>query len=86
MCFSDVKIALVSVIGELMTSTNNKDTIEKCRFQMKSLMDDRSLSDNNAFATELITAFGKMAPKSDQLYREEGKTIIINYFLLKIIK
>jgi len=53
-------------------STNNKDTIEKCRFQMKNLMDDRALSDSIVFATELITAFGKLAPKSDQSYREDG--------------
>ncbi|XP_050533582.1 RAB11-binding protein RELCH-like isoform X2 [Daktulosphaira vitifoliae] len=79
-CNSDVKIALVPVIGELMTSTNNKDTIEKCRFQMKSLMEDRSLNDNNAFATELITAFGKMAPKSDQLYREEVIMVQLNMY------
>lgn len=68
-----MKIALVPVLGQLMMSTNNKDTIEKCRFQMKSLMDDRSLSDSIAFATELIIAFGKLAPKSDQAYREDGK-------------
>lgn len=71
--YSDVKIALVPVLGQLMMSTNNKDTIEKCRFQMKSLMDDRALSDSIVFATELITAFGKLAPKSDQAYREDGK-------------
>lgn len=71
--YSDVKIALVSVLGQLMMSTNNKDTLEKCRFQMKSLMDDRSLSDSIVFATELITAFGKLAPKSDQAYREDGR-------------
>lgn len=70
--FSDVKIALVPVLGQLMMSTNNKDTIEKCRFQMKSLMDDRTLSDSIVFASELITAFGKLAPKSDQAYREDG--------------
>lgn len=70
--FSDVKIALVPVLGQLMMSTNNKDTIEKCRFQMKSLMDDRTLSDSIVFASELITAFGKLAPKSDQVYREDG--------------
>lgn len=71
--FSDVKIALVPVLGQLMMSTNNKDTIEKCRFQMKSLMDDRTLNDNIVFATELITVFGKLAPKSDQAYRDDGK-------------
>lgn len=71
--FSDVKIALVPVLGQLMMSTNNKDTIEKCRFQMKSLMDDRTLGDNIVFTTELITAFGKLAPKSDLAYREDGK-------------
>lgn len=71
--FSDVKIALVPVLGQLMMLTNNKDTIEKCRFQMKSLMDDRALSDTITFTTELITVFGKLAPKSDQAYREDGK-------------
>lgn len=68
-----MKIALVPVLGQLMMLTNNKDTIEKCRFQMKSLMDDRVLSDSIMFTTELITAFGKLAPKSDQAYREDGK-------------
>lgn len=68
-----MKIALVPVLGQLMMLTNNKDTIEKCRFQMKSLMDDRVLSDSVVFTTELITAFGKLAPKSDQAYREDGK-------------
>lgn len=68
-----MKIALVPVLGQLMMSTNNKDTIEKCRFQMKSLMDDRALSDTLMFTTELITVFGKLAPKSDQSYREDGK-------------
>lgn len=71
--FSDVKIALVPVLGQLMMSTNNKDIIEKCRFQMKSLMEDRTLSDSIVFATELIMAFGKLAPKSDQAYREDGE-------------
>jgi hypothetical protein len=61
-----------------MMSTNNKDTIEKCRFQMKSLMDDRTLSDSIVFATELITAFGKLAPKSDQVYREDGNNYKCN--------
>lgn len=68
-----MKIALVPVLGQLMMLTNNKDTIEKCRFQMKSLMDDRVLSDSIVFTTELITAFGKLAPRSDQAYREDGK-------------
>lgn len=71
--FSDVKVALVPVLGQLMMLTNNKDTIEKCRFQMKSLMDDRALSDSLVFASELITTFGKLAPKSDQMYREDGE-------------
>lgn len=71
--FSDVKIALVPVLGQLMMSTNNKDIIEKCRFQMKSLMEDRTLSDSVVFATELIMTFGKLAPKSDQAYREDGE-------------
>lgn len=60
-----------------MMSTNNKDTIEKCRFQMKSLMDDRTLGDSIMFTTELITAFGKLAPKSDLTYREDGNARII---------
>ncbi|XP_050427813.1 RAB11-binding protein RELCH homolog isoform X2 [Adelges cooleyi] len=77
---SDVKIALVPVIGELMTSTNNKDTIEKCRLQMKSLMEDRSLTDNPVFATELINAFGKMAPRLEQTYREDVIMVQLNMY------
>jgi len=82
--FSDVKIALVPVLGKLMMSTNNKDTIEKCRFQMKSLMDDRTLSDSIVFVSELITAFGKLAPKSDQAYREDGITTKCKYVYYEI--
>ncbi|XP_022161286.1 lisH domain and HEAT repeat-containing protein KIAA1468-like isoform X1 [Myzus persicae] len=76
----DVKIALVPVLGQLMMSTNNKDTIEKCRFQMKSLMDDRTLSDSIVFVSELITAFGKLAPKSDQAYREDVLMVQLNMY------
>lgn len=74
-----MKIALVPVLGQLMMLTNNKDTIEKCRFQIKSLMEDRTLSDNTVFAIELITTFGKLAPKSDQAYREDGKYLMKCY-------
>ncbi|KAK7603248.1 hypothetical protein V9T40_003247 [Parthenolecanium corni] len=68
---TNVKSSTVQVFGKLIAKTSVKEVLDKCCFQLQTLLSEQNVSDNHILTVQLITTLGVISSHVDSTFRDD---------------